>query len=97
MPLPLVTIGIWTLAVPIAIKILLGLGLGFGIYTGLDAGINEIESILADQYLLMPANMLAIVKMAGFTTGISMTIASYAAATGIGALKGAFLTAKGPV
>lgn len=83
--------GWFAAAIPgIVARVLAVLGLGIGVLTGLDAISLDLESFFNAQLAGFPQDMLQILHLAGFTTGLAMILAGVAAFLAIKAALGAF-------
>ena len=85
MPLfvPTLMSGLWTLlsasVVTLALKMLAAIGFGVVVYSGIDLGISAIETELLSNLNGLPADMLQIMRIWEFDTGIKIIIAGYGA------------------
>lgn len=101
MPLPLaIAAGLWstlfTTIVPLGVRLLAGLGFGFVTYQVSDAIFAQAQTYVTSNYAGIPADVLAIMNIAGVSMAINMIFSAYAANLSIKIAMGVFekFTAK---
>ena len=94
MPIPIVAAGVVAIAVPLAIKVLVGLGVGVVTYVGADFAISEAQTFMNSKISGLPVDMISLMNLAGFDTGIKIIFSSWAAYISIRSTMGAFTRLK---
>ena len=82
--------GLMAISVPLVIRVLAGLGIGLVTFTGADFALTEIQSFFTSQIGGMPSDMVEVMYLAGFDTGIAIIFAAWSAYITILVTLGAF-------
>jgi len=61
---------------PLVTRILVAAGVGFAVYSGVDTGLDLIETYVQSQFSGLPAYMLALIGVLKLDIGISVIIAA---------------------
>ena len=81
---------IFITAVPLIVHLMKIFGIGILVFTGADFVIDEAEAFVFDNYDNLPANLYALLSMAGFSSGIKILFSAYAANIAIKTISGNF-------
>lgn len=80
MALGAVKLGTWlaSIAAPLAKKVLVGLGIGWLTYEGVSVAMQAVENQVIAQWGGMPADVLAVVGLWGFTDAVGIILGGMA-------------------
>lgn len=63
---------------PLALKVLTSLGIGWVTFEGISIGFDQLEVIAHQYWGTVPADILAIMTLSGFNTGLGTILAALA-------------------